>query len=175
MKKERVEKALTHIDAAGRIKMVDVSKKEKTWREAIARGKVAMRAETLDLIMSGKTKKGNVLETARIAGIMAAKKTSDLIPLCHPIPLSNVEISFNPKSASNMIQIESRVKAFDRTGVEMEALVAVVHAALTIYDMCKAVDRGMTISDIELLFKTGGKSGTFQREKPGAEIKTNGE
>jgi cyclic pyranopterin phosphate synthase len=175
MKKEHVETALTHIDAAGRIKMVDVSEKEKTWREAIALGKVLMRQETLDLIMSGKTKKGNVLETARIAGIMAAKKTSDLIPLCHPIPLSNVEISFNPEPAGNVIEIESRVKAYNRTGVEMEALVAVAHAALTIYDMCKAVDRGMTISDIQLLFKMGGKSGTFQREKPGGKKKRNGE
>ncbi len=164
MDKKQLELVLSHLDAAGRVKMVDISEKEKSWRRAVARGSIKMQEQTMDLILSGKTKKGNVLETARIAGIMAAKKTSDLIPLCHPIQLSNIELYFKPDETNSTIEIEATVKAFDRTGVEMEALMAVTSAALTIYDMCKAVDREMTINDIRLVYKSGGKSGVFQRE-----------
>ncbi len=170
MDRKQLELVLSHLDAAGRVKMVDVSEKEKSWRQAVARGSIRMREETMDLILTGKTRKGNVLETARLAGIMAAKKTSDLIPLCHPIQLSNVEVYFTPDDASKTIEIEATVKAFDRTGVEMEALVAVASAALTIYDMCKAVDREMTISDIRLVYKSGGRSGVFQREGEGGTV-----
>ncbi len=163
MDKKQLELVLSHLDSAGRVKMVDVSEKEKTWRQATAKGSIKMREETLDLILTGKARKGNVLETARVAGIMAAKKTSDLIPLCHPIQLSNVELYFKPNENDYTIEIEATVKAFDRTGVEMEALVAVASAALTIYDMCKAVDREMTINEIRLVYKSGGKSGIYER------------
>ncbi|HDM77125.1 MAG TPA: cyclic pyranopterin monophosphate synthase MoaC [Deltaproteobacteria bacterium] len=172
MDKKQLELVLSHLDAAGRVKMVDVSEKDKTWRQATAKGSIKMQKRTMELILTGKTKKGNVLETARIAGIMAAKKTSDLIPLCHPIQLSKVELYFNPDEAGKTIEIEATVKAFDRTGVEMEALMAVASAALTIYDMCKAVDREMTINDIRLVYKSGGRSGVFERE---GEKKTNSE
>ncbi len=165
MDRKQLESVLSHLDSAGRIKMVDVSEKDKSWRRAVARGNVSMREETMDLVLTGKTKKGNVLETARVAGIMAAKKTSELIPLCHPIQLSNVEVYFTPDENRSTLEIEATVKAFDRTGVEMEALVAVASAALTIYDMCKAVDREMTINDIRLVYKSGGKSGIFKREE----------
>ncbi|MHC1725584.1 MAG: cyclic pyranopterin monophosphate synthase MoaC [Syntrophobacteraceae bacterium] len=154
---------LTHIDSQGRLRMVDVSGKEKTWREARAEAFVSLSAETLQRISGGEILKGNVYEAARLAGIMAAKRTWELIPLCHPLQLSGIEVDFYPNPAENEIRITSRVKTNDRTGVEMEALVAVTLAALTIYDMCKAIDRGMTIREARLTFKSGGKSGTFER------------
>ncbi|MFZ2446886.1 MAG: cyclic pyranopterin monophosphate synthase MoaC [Syntrophobacteraceae bacterium] len=154
---------LTHIDSQGRLRMVDVSEKEPTWREARAEAFVGLNAETLRRITGGEIPKGNVFEAARLAGIMAAKRTWELIPLCHPLQLTGIEVDFSPDPATSEIRITSRVKTNDRTGVEMEALVAVSVAALTIYDMCKAIDRGMNIRDARLIFKTGGKSGTFQR------------
>ncbi|MEN6440568.1 MAG: cyclic pyranopterin monophosphate synthase MoaC [Syntrophobacter sp.] len=154
---------LTHVDAQGRLKMVDVSEKEITWREARAEAIVSLGGETLRRIIGGDIPKGNVLEAARIAGIMAAKRTWELIPLCHPLQLTGIDVDFFPDPLKSEILITSRVKTNDRTGVEMEALVAVTHAALTVYDMCKAIDRGMTIREARLTFKTGGKSGTFQR------------
>ena len=154
---------LTHIDSAGRLRMVDVSEKAPTWREARAEAFVSLAAETLAKICSGDIRKGNVFEAARLAGIMAAKKTWELIPLCHQIQLTGIEVDFFPDPAGNEIRISSRVKTNDRTGVEMEALVAATNAALTIYDMCKAIDRGMSIRDVRLTFKAGGKSGVFER------------
>lgn len=154
---------LTHIDSQGRLKMVDVSEKEPTWREARAEAFVSMDPETLRRITAGEIVKGNVFEAARLAGIMAAKRTWELIPLCHPLQLTGIEVEFFPAPAENEVRITSRVKTMDRTGVEMEALVAVTHAALTVYDMCKAIDRGMSIREARLTWKTGGKSGTFQR------------
>lgn len=154
---------LTHIDAQGRLKMVDVSEKEITWREARAEAFVSLNGETLRRICGGDIPKGNVLEAARLAGIMAAKRTWELIPLCHPLQLTGIDVDFFPDLSKSEIRITARVKTNDRTGVEMEALVAVTHAALTVYDMCKAIDRGMTIREARLTFKTGGKSGTFQR------------
>ncbi len=154
---------LTHIDPQGRLRMVDVSDKEPTRREAEAEAFVSLSAETLRRIGSGDIPKGNVYEAARIAGIMAAKRTWELIPLCHQLQLTGVSVDFFPDESKNEIRITSNVKTNDRTGVEMEALVAVTNAALTIYDMCKAIDRGITIRKARLIFKTGGKSGTFQR------------
>ncbi|UCG80280.1 MAG: cyclic pyranopterin monophosphate synthase MoaC [Desulfobacterales bacterium] len=154
---------LTHLDEQGRVRMVDVSGKSATAREAVAQGVVTMRPETFDLISEQKVKKGNVLETARIAGIMAAKRTAELIPMCHPLPITHVKIDFFPDSDAHSIRIEAVVRIVGQTGVEMEALTAVSIAALTIYDMCKSYDRAMTISDIYLLKKSGGKSGTFKR------------
>ncbi len=154
---------LTHIDSQGRLRMVDVSAKEKTWREARAEAFVCLSEETLRRITGGEVPKGNVFEAARLAGIMAAKRTWELIPLCHPLQLSGIEVDFYPDPRVNEIRITSMVKTNDRTGVEMEALVAVTHAALTIYDMCKAIDRGMTIREARLTYKSGGKSGTFER------------
>ncbi len=154
---------LSHFDDKGAARMVDVSGKEETAREAVAEGFVSMRPETLALILDGKVQKGDVFGVARIAGIMAAKKTSDLIPLCHPLSLSSVEISFEPDRDKSYVQVRATVRTTDRTGVEMEALTAVAAAGLTIYDMCKAVDRAMSVTDIRLLKKTGGKSGTFIR------------
>ncbi len=153
----------THFDATGRAKMVDVSRKESTHREAIARGVVFMRPETFKRITQREIKKGDVLGVAQIAGIMAAKKVSELIPLCHPLNLSSVEILFYPEEEKSKIEIEARVKVVGSTGVEMEALTAVSVAALTIYDMCKSYDREMAISEIRLMKKTGGKSGKFER------------
>ncbi len=153
----------THIDSEGRLRMVDVSGKETTWREARAEAFVSLSGQTLERISGGQIPKGNVYEAARLAGIMAAKRTWELIPLCHPLQLTGIEVDFFPDPNNNEIRIVSRVKTNDRTGVEMEALVAVTHAALTIYDMCKAVDRAMTIRETRLTFKTGGKSGTFER------------
>ncbi len=153
----------SHIDGEGRIQMVDVTEKGVSSRRAVARGQIAMKPETLAQILSGRTKKGNVLETARIAGIMAAKKTADLIPLCHPLSLTHVQIDFHPDQTSGAIDIEAVAQVLGSTGVEMEALTAVAVAALTVYDMCKAVDREMVVSDIRLMEKSGGKSGTFQR------------
>jgi len=154
----------THIDEEGRVRMVDVSEKPETVREAVAQGVVVMEPETFELIRGQKVKKGNVLETARIAGVMAAKKTADLIPMCHPLSISHVQVDFFPNADTHSIRIESAVRVKGQTGVEMEALTAVSVAALTIYDMCKSYDRAMTITDVFLLRKSGGKSGTFVRE-----------
>ena len=155
---------LTPIDADGEAKMVDVSEKKETERVAIAIGKITMKPETLNLIQQGKVKKGDALSVARLAGIMGAKKTSDLIPLCHPLALNAIEVELFPKPNDNSIEIRASCKVKGRTGVEMEALSAVSIAALTIYDMCKAVDREMTIGNIRLIKKTGGKSGFFEAD-----------
>jgi cyclic pyranopterin phosphate synthase len=155
----------THIDDEGRVRMVDVTDKKTTARTAIAAGAVFMSSETFELIRHQKVKKGNVLETARIAGIMAAKKTSALIPMCHPLNITHVQVDFTPDQAQCCIEIEATVRTIDQTGVEMEALTAVSVAALTIYDMCKSYDKEMTISKIQLLKKSGGKSGTFERKQ----------
>jgi cyclic pyranopterin phosphate synthase len=153
---------LTHFDEGGRAIMVDVSEKDVTVREAVARGEVIMKPETLNLILAGQAKKGDVLGVARIAGIMGVKKTPDLIPLTHPLPITSVTVDFFPDQKKSVIGIEARVRVIGRTGVEMEALTGVACAALTIYDMCKAVDKGMVISQIRLIEKTGGRSGTFR-------------
>jgi len=153
----------THIDSQGRVRMVDVTDKKATVRVALAGGTVTMKRQTFEMIRDRKVKKGNVLETARIAGIMAAKKTSELIPMCHPLNITHVQVDFLPDAAANQIVIEAAVRAVDQTGVEMEALTAVSAAALTIYDMCKSYDKEMTISNILLLKKSGGKSGTYER------------
>jgi len=155
---------LTHVDAQGQVRMVDVGAKAVTRREAIARGAVKMAPATLDAIIGGHLKKGEALAAARIAGIMAAKKTSELIPLCHQIPLQVVEIEFTPHSRLSVLQIEARAVTEAQTGVEMEAMVAVSVAALTIYDMAKAIDRAMVIDGICLVSKSGGRSGSFRRE-----------
>lgn len=155
---------LSHFDDEGAARMVDVSGKTETVREAVAAGGVFMLPETLQLILDRKITKGDVFGVARIAGIMAAKKTSELIPLCHPLSLTSVDISFEPDERASCVKALATATATGQTGVEMEALTAVSAACLTIYDMCKAVDRGMTISDIRLMKKTGGKSGTFVRK-----------
>ncbi len=155
---------LSHVDQRGRVRMVDVSAKEATAREAVARGRITMSRAALRLIRTGAVKKGDPLQTARLAGIMAAKQTSSLIPLCHPLTLSHVDVSIEP--AANGYTIEARVRTTDRTGVEMEALTAVAVAALTIYDMVKAVDRGMVIGGIEVVEKRGGRSGTYVKGRP---------
>jgi cyclic pyranopterin monophosphate synthase len=154
---------LTHFDEKGQAHMVDVGQKEITVREAVARGEIRMQPDTLDLILKGRAKKGDVLGVARIAAIIGAKKTPDLIPLAHPLPLTSVKVEFFPDKEQSLIEIEVRVKVSARTGVEMEALTAVACAGLTIYDMCKAVDRGMVISEIRLMEKSGGRSGHFKR------------
>jgi cyclic pyranopterin phosphate synthase len=156
---------LSHVDAQGRARMVDVGEKAVTFREAVATGAVRMSPEVLRLLVTGQMPKGDVLAVARVAGIMAAKKTPELIPLCHPLPISAVSVEFTPQEDAGIIAIAARVKVEGKTGVEMEALTAVAVAALTIYDMCKAVDKGMVISDICLLKKTGGKSGTYERSR----------
>jgi cyclic pyranopterin monophosphate synthase len=143
--------------------MVDVSAKAVTAREAVARGEVAMRPETLRLVAAGRMPKGDVLTVAKLAGVMAAKRTAELVPLCHPLPLSHVDVTLAPDPAGGRVVIESRVRVEARTGVEMEALTAVAVAGLTLYDMCKAVDREMTIGAIRLVEKRGGRSGTFVR------------
>ena len=150
---------LTHINANGEAQMVDVSDKNETAREAKASARVVMKAETLDLIVSGSHKKGDVLAVARVAGIQAAKKCSDLIPLCHPLMLSKVSVELTPNIQNNCIDIIATAKLTGKTGVEMEALTAASIAALTVYDMCKAVDRFMLIDNVQLLEKKGGKSG----------------
>jgi cyclic pyranopterin phosphate synthase len=155
---------LTHLDEQGRATMVDVGAKTDTLREAIARGVVRMEPATLGMITSGTAPKGDVLATARIAGIMAAKRTSELIPLCHPLMLSRVAVEITADPVASMLQIEATVRTTGKTGVEMEALTAVSVAALTIYDMCKAVDRGMRITDIRLAEKRGGRSGEIVLE-----------
>jgi len=153
---------LTHFDEEGRAVMVDVSAKAETERVATAQGSVLMQPETLALITSGGVTKGDVLSVAQLAGIMGAKRTPDLIPLCHPLALSSVEVDLAVDAKRNAIDITATCKLTGRTGVEMEALTAVAVAALTVYDMCKAVDRGMRITEIRLTHKSGGKSGTFE-------------
>ncbi len=155
----------SHLDEQGRVRMVDVSEKADTRREAVAQGVIAMQPETLELIRDQKVKKGNVLETARIAGVMAAKRTAELIPMCHPLAITHAKVDFFPQSDTNTIRIEAVVQVVGKTGVEMEALTAASVAALTIYDMCKSYDRAMTISDVCLLKKSGGKSGTYVRNQ----------
>ena len=155
---------LTHLDDKGRARMVDVGGKPITARMARARARVELRAETLEMITRGTASKGDVLAVARIAGIMAAKRTHELIPLCHPLPLSEVTIDFAPDPAAAAIDIDATVRLEAKTGAEMEALTAASIAALTIYDMCKAVDRGMTITRVRLVEKSGGKSGNYRRD-----------
>ena len=156
--------SFTHIDDQGKAVMVDVSKKAESFRVATASGKVTMQKKTLEMILENKAAKGNVMETARIAGIMAAKKTAELIPLCHPLPLEKVSVEMEPDIKNSAIQIKASASVTSKTGVEMEALTAVSIAALTIYDMIKATDREAVISDIALLEKSGGKSGHYIRE-----------
>jgi cyclic pyranopterin monophosphate synthase len=155
---------LTHLDENGRVQMVDVGEKPVTRREAIARGAIHMAAPTLAALVGGTLKKGEALATARIAGIMAAKRTHELIPLCHQIPIDAVEVDFQPDVKQSALLIQARAVSSGRTGVEMEALVAVSAAALTIYDMAKAIDRAMTIDAIRLVRKSGGRSGDFVRD-----------
>ena len=155
---------LSHLDEQGRAKMVDVSDKDTTSRIAVARGTIHMRAETLELILDDKIEKGDVFAVARVAGIMAAKKTSELIPMCHPLNITSVEIDLMPGDNPARVDIEVSVRVSGKTGVEMEAMTAVSVAGLTIYDMCKAVDREMSIGEIRLVKKSGGKSGTFIRK-----------
>lgn len=156
---------LSHLDDKGKARMVDVTVKEPSVREALARGKVVMHRDTLALVTRGKIPKGDVFGVARIAGIMAAKKTSDMIPMCHPLELTSIDIHFRTNDESGEIIIEAGVKTVGRTGVEMEAMTAVSVAALTIYDMCKSADKNITLSDIKLISKRGGKSGAFTREE----------
>ncbi|MFQ5970698.1 MAG: cyclic pyranopterin monophosphate synthase MoaC [Alphaproteobacteria bacterium] len=157
---------LTHIDEKGRARMVDVTAKDVTERVAAAAASVTMRAETLALIQAGDIKKGDVLAVARLAGIMAAKRTAELVPLCHPLALTAIDVSVSPNPERKTVDIEATVKLRGRTGAEMEAMTAVAVAALSVYDMCKAVDRTMRITDVRLTYKTGGKSGTFvERER----------
>lgn len=157
------EEGFTHLDPAGRARMVDVTPKEPTHRRAIARGRVSMTAETALAVAQGAVKKGDVLAVARVAGIQAAKRCADLVPLCHPLLVGAVTVNFEILDTS--VVIESQVETVDRTGVEMEALTACSVAALTVYDMCKSKDRSMVISDIALWEKTGGRSGHYRREE----------
>jgi cyclic pyranopterin phosphate synthase len=157
--------ALTHLSAGGAAHMVDVSAKPATEREAVAAGRVVMQAETLDIVRKGDAKKGDVLGAARIAGIMAAKRTHDLIPLCHPLSITKAEVDIRPDAALPGLEVTARVKVAGKTGVEMEALTAVAVACLTIYDMVKAVDRGMRIEGIRLIEKRGGRSGHFRAKE----------
>lgn len=159
----RVMNPLSHLDEQGQARMVDVTAKTPSHRQAVARGSVRMRPATVALIEQGGMAKGDVLATARIAAVMAAKKTGELIPLCHPLELTGIDIRFSSDAAAGEIAIEARVSTVGRTGVEMEAMTAVGVAALTIYDMCKAVDREMVLADIRLMSKQGGKSGAFVR------------
>lgn len=156
---------LTHINGQGRAKMVDVSQKEETLREAVAFGNVYMKKETLEKIREGTIKKGDVLSVAQVAGIMGAKKTPDIIPMCHPIMISGCDINFSLNFEKNRVEITAEVRNTGQTGVEMEALTAVSAAGLTIYDMCKAIDREMVVSGIQLIKKSGGKSGVFERKQ----------
>ena len=155
---------LTHFDVAGHAAMVDISAKEITARTATARTRVLMLPATLRLIMEGTAKKGDVLGVARLAGIMGAKRTADLIPLCHPLPIAAVTVDLTPNEAESAVEIEATVRTTGRTGVEMEALTAASIAALTVYDMCKAVDRGMRIDALRVVHKAGGKSGAFSQD-----------
>jgi cyclic pyranopterin phosphate synthase len=154
----------THLDAEGRARMVDISDKEETDREAIAGARVVMRPETLERIRTGDVAKGDVLAVARLAGIMAAKRTAELIPLCHPLALTSVKVDLECVPERSAVEITATCRLRGRTGVEMEALTAASVAALTVYDMCKAVDRGMVVTDLRLLRKSGGKSGTWEAE-----------
>lgn len=156
----------THLDEKGRVRMVDVGDKEPTDRRAVAGGTITMQADTFDKVVQNAVRKGNVFETARIAGILAAKQTHTLVPMCHPVNIRHVQIDFFPDKEASAIYIQALARASDRTGVEMEALTAVSVAALTIYDMCKSHDRAMVISRICLEEKSGGKSGTYIRENP---------
>lgn len=156
---------LTHLDESGQAKMVDVGHKAETERVAVARGSVTMQPETLQLIIEGNLKKGDVLTVAQLAGVMAAKRTSDLIPLCHPLLLSHIDVTCTPNPSENRVDIEATVRLRGKTGVEMEALTAVTVAGLTIYDMAKAVDRGMRIGGVRVVHKSGGRSGTFTTEE----------
>lgn len=153
----------THFDEKGASRMVDTGGKAVTARKAVAKGRIYMKEETLKAVLEMRMKKGNVFEVARIAGIMAVKKTDSLIPLCHPLLINSVSIDFTPNEKENFIEIEATVSLAGQTGVEMEALTGVSVAALTIYDMCKAVDKDMIISDIKLMHKSGGKSGEYNR------------
>lgn len=155
----------SHIDTKGRVRMVDVTEKKPSRREALAQAVVHMHPDTFDRITTHNVQKGNVLETARIAGIMAAKKTSSLIPMCHPLNITHAQIDFYPDRQRHEIRIEALMRIVDQTGIEMEALTAVCISALTIYDMCKSIDKDIRISDVCLLKKSGGKSGTFVRRK----------
>jgi cyclic pyranopterin phosphate synthase len=154
--------AFSHIDDAGRARMVDVTAKDETVRVAVAKGRVVMRPETLRLLLRGEIAKGNVLTTAQVAGLQAAKKTSELIPMCHPLLLTGIEVDLVPDEAASAVEITATVRTTGKTGVEMEALTAVAVAALTVYDMCKAVDKGMKVEAVRLVSKTGGKSGDWQ-------------
>ena len=156
--------AISHLDKKGKARMVDVTGKASTVRTAVARGEVLMHPETVDMIESEGIAKGNVLGVAKIAGIMAAKRTSDLIPMCHPLELTGIDMQFTINRDRGEITIEAKVSTVGRTGVEMEAMTAVSVAALTIYDMCKSADKWMILSDIKLMTKQGGKSGTLVRE-----------
>ncbi len=156
--------SFSHIDNEGRSRMVDITDKDPSLRSAVAQGVVSMEPSTFEMIYNNTIKKGNVLETARIAGIMAAKKTSELIPMCHPINISHIDINFEPDKNKSSIKVKVLVRLFGQTGVEMEALTAVSVAALTIYDMCKSQDKKIIISNICLLEKSGGKSGIFVRQ-----------
>lgn len=155
----------THLDEEGRVRMVDVTAKPATVRTAVAGATVRMRPETFALIRDQKVKKGNVLETARIAGIMAAKRTAELVPMCHPLNITHVQVDFIPDEGRHAIGVRAGVRALDQTGVEMEALTAAAVAGLTIYDMCKSHDREMTLTDIQLVEKSGGKSGVYKRKE----------
>jgi len=161
---KKPKKRLTHFDAKGNAVMVDVSEKASTTREAVAKGSVFMEPSTLKLIKSRKVKKGDVLAVAQLAGIQAAKRTPDIIPLCHPLALSKVTVDLECDSKKSAVHITATCKVTGQTGVEMEALTAVSAAALTVYDMCKAADRGMHIENIRLVKKSGGKSGTFEQK-----------
>ncbi len=161
------ETTLTHLTKDGEVHMVNVGEKKETQRIAIAEGRINMSSKTLKLIKSAKTKKGDVLAVARVAGIMAAKKTSELIPLCHPLMLTNVDVSLELDEDRQSVFCQVTARTTERTGVEMEALVAVKITLLTIYDMCKSVDRGMEMTDIRLVHKAGGKSGEWNRENSG--------
>ena len=156
---------LTHIDASGRARMVDVGQKDVTERLAVARGAVVMQPETLQLIIEGNVKKGDVLTVAELAGVMAAKRTSELIPLCHPLLLNQIDVRCTPDPQADRVEIEATVRVSGKTGVEMEALTAVSVAGLTIYDMAKAVDRTMRLTDVRLVVKEGGRSGSFRAEE----------
>jgi cyclic pyranopterin phosphate synthase len=162
---------LTHLDERGQARMVDVGEKQVTERVCVARGEVRMAAETLQRIADGEIPKGDVLATARLAGIQACKRTDEWIPLAHPLPVDSVDVVLRPDLPAERVRIEAKVRAHARTGVEMEALVAVAAAGLTIYDMCKAIDRGMTVEAIRLVSKSGGKSGPWRRS--GEEVSEN--
>jgi len=163
------EDPLSHFDADGNARMVDVGDKDETERRAVAEGRIRMQAETLARIRAGQVAKGDVLGVARIAGIQAAKQTGNLIPLCHPLPLTSVEVDFQLEEAADAVRATATVATRNRTGVEMEALTAVNVALLTVYDMCKAMDRGMEMDQVRLVEKAGGRSGHWRREDPASE------